>query len=177
MSEQPSVVPTVEHQTRFWNDWNAETRERARGEVSERQAEVILGWVSSLGRSDLRILDVGCGSGWFSAELARFGTVVAVDLSDEVLLRAQKRYPMVTFVAGDFAGTDLGGRGFDIVVSLEVLAHVSDQAAFVERISGLLVRGGELMLATQNSEVLQHHCRIPAPGPGQLRRWVSLAEL
>jgi 2-polyprenyl-3-methyl-5-hydroxy-6-metoxy-1,4-benzoquinol methylase len=139
------------------------------------QAAVVRRWLTALGRTDLDILEVGCGSGWFCAELAAFGSVTGTDLADDVLERARRRTPAVTFVAGDFMKLPFGKH--DVVVSLEVLSHVSDQPAFVEKLASHLRPGGHLMLATQNRPVLQRYNRLPPPGPGQLRRWVDAGEL
>ena len=164
-------------QQSFWNGWNAEFREDAMSAVSHRQAEIVTGWLERLGRTDLDLLEVGCGSAWFAPALGRFGTVTATDLSDEVLDRAAKRWPQATFVAGDFMALDLGVSRFDVVVSLEVLSHVFDQTAFIRKIARHLKPGGLLMLATQNRHVLERYNAIPPPAPGQLRRWVYREEL
>jgi SAM-dependent methyltransferase len=132
--------------------------------------------LESLGRTDLSILEVGCGSGWFCPQLMRFGVVTGTDLSDEGLARAQQRAPEATFVAGDFMSLDLR-TDFDVVVTLEVLSHVLDQRAFIGKLASHLRPGGHLMLATQNRFVLQYLNWRPPPGPGQLRRWVNGREL
>jgi len=168
---------SVELQQRFWNGWNASTREKQLGEISRRQSEVILGWLNSLDRRDLEIIEVGCGAGWFCDDLSRYGAVTATDLSDEVLARAQERVPQVRFVAGDFMDLDFGEGCFDVVVSIEVLSHVADHAAFVDKMARLLRDGGLLMLATQNRPVLERYNSIPPPAPGQLRRWFDSEEL
>ena len=172
-----SEAGQVEDQRRFWNAWNATTREHEQGEISLRQSRVVLDWLRELGRGDLDLLEVGCGAGWFCPRLAEFGQVVATDLSDEVLTRARARAPQVDFVAGDFMALDFGRERFDVVVALEVLSHVADQPAFVAKIARHLRPGGQLMLATQNRPVLERLNRIPPPAPGQLRRWVDAAEL
>jgi 2-polyprenyl-3-methyl-5-hydroxy-6-metoxy-1,4-benzoquinol methylase len=164
-------------QRTFWNRWNATNREESVGEVSRRQAEVMCGWLDSLGRRDLDIADVGCGTGWLCRQLTRFGQVTGTDLSDEVLARAQHRAPEVKFVAGDFMTLDFGVSSFDVVVTLEVLSHVSDQKAFVAKLAHHLRPSGHLMMATQNRVVLQHFNRLFPPAPGQLRRWVDRREL
>jgi SAM-dependent methyltransferase len=166
-------MDTLETQRTFWNSWNADHREDGVGEISRRQAEVIVGWLSEQERRNLDILEVGCGTGWFCPQLSRFGRVTATDLSDEVLRRAQARWPGVGFLAGDFATLPLKEGTFDVVVSLEVLSHVADQDAFIARIHRLLKPGGLLLLATQNRSVLSMHCDIAEPRPGQLRNWVD----
>lgn len=173
----PCMTPRIEAQRHFWNTWNAQTREHERQQVSIRQAEVVIGWLEKLGRKDLRILEVGCGAGWFCPELARFGEVIGTDLSDEVLERAKQRWPHIDFIAGDFFALDFAPASFDVIVTLEVLSHVEDQQKFFARLAHLLVPGGKLFLATQNRQVLENHCNIPPPGPGQIRYWVDSKEL
>jgi 2-polyprenyl-3-methyl-5-hydroxy-6-metoxy-1,4-benzoquinol methylase len=170
-------VAPISLQQSFWNGWNASNRERSVDEVSRRQAEVVCEWLSSLGRKDLEIIDVGCGAGWLCPQLTRFGRVTGTDLSDEVLARARERLPGVTFVAGDFMDLDFGARSFDVIVSLEVLSHVADQRAFLNKLASHLRPRSYLMLATQNRVVLQCLNLIPPPAPGQLRRWVDRREL
>lgn len=158
----------------FWNRWNAEARERIQGDVSLDQARVVTGWLE--GERGLRILDAGCGTGWMSERLVPFGTVVGTDLADEVVDRAAARVPDVTFVAGDVMTVDVGSE-FDVIVSLEVLSHVPDQAGLLGRFHSLLRPGGRLLLATQNRPVLERLNRIPPPAPGQRRAWVDRDEL
>jgi 2-polyprenyl-3-methyl-5-hydroxy-6-metoxy-1,4-benzoquinol methylase len=163
-------------QVAFWNRWNAEARESSTGDISKEQAAVITSWLGGLGRTDLDIIDVGCGAGWLCPQLVRFGRVTGTDLSDSVLARAANRFPDVNFVAGDFMGLDFGRGAFDVVVSLEVLSHVADQPAFLRKLAGLLRPGGYLMLATQNRPQLERN-NLPAPVEGQIRRWVDRDEL
>lgn len=114
----------------FWNQWNAEHREEAQGFVSLRQAEIVEGWLA--GESGLRILDIGCGTGWMTERLLPYGEVTGTDLADEVVGRARLRTPEATFVAGDFMTVDVGSD-FDVIVCFEALSYVADQPAFLAR--------------------------------------------
>jgi 2-polyprenyl-3-methyl-5-hydroxy-6-metoxy-1,4-benzoquinol methylase len=168
-------VAPIPLQQSFWNQWNSSTREQKVEEISLRQARVVRGWLEALGRTDLEILEVGCGAGWLCPELMPFGRVTGTDLSDEVLNRAKQRMPEVNFVAGDFMSLEFAT--FDVVVTLEVLSHVADQPAFISKLASHIRPGGYLMMATQNRPVLQKFNNIPPPKPGQLRRWVDQSEL
>jgi 2-polyprenyl-3-methyl-5-hydroxy-6-metoxy-1,4-benzoquinol methylase len=170
-----SGVPLHE-QRQFWNAWNAAAREHAVGKVSLDQRAVILRWLTELQVQNARLVDLGCGTGWLCEKLTAFGTVTGADLADEVIDRARNRVPQVNFVAGDIMTLDLGDDSFDVVIALEVLAHVGDQAAFIRKVAHLLKPGGYAMIATQNRPVLERN-KIPSPHPGQLRRWVDGAEL
>ena len=158
-----------------WNAWNSRTREQSVEARSERHAAMILGWLEAIGRRDLQVLDCGCGAGWLSARMQPFGQVTAVDLADEVLTRAQARWPAIQFRAGDFFEMDLPEASFDVVTSLEVLSHVPDQAGYVGKIARLLKPGGALMMATQNRPVLELN-KLPPPD-GWIRDWVDRDEL
>ncbi len=170
-------IPSIAAQRDAWEKWNAETREHRLSDISEDQRDRAVGWLKTLNRQDLRIIDVGCGAGWLCPELARFGRVTATDLSASVLSRARARMPNVNFVPGDFMELQFDGEGFDVVVSLEMLAHVADQPAFIAKLAGLLRPGGVLILATQNRPVLEKLNRVPPPAPGSIRKWLDEAEL
>ncbi|CAN7519414.1 class I SAM-dependent methyltransferase [Phyllobacterium sp. LjRoot231] len=169
------IVP-MSQQQQFWNQWNSSTREIHLDEVSFRQAEVVLGWLAAENRTDLQILEVGCGAGWFCGDLSRYGQVTATDLSDEVLARAQQRMPHVKFVSGDFMELEFDQK-FDVLVTLEVLSHVADQPAFIAKLADHLRNGGTLMLATQNKPVIEKYNRVDPAGAGQLRKYVDSRQL
>ena len=171
----PPTQPT-EIQKKFWNQWNSSTREIEIHNVSIEQAEVIHSWLVQTDRTDLRIIDVGCGAGWLCGQLVQFGQVTGTDLSDQVLERAAKREPAVEFISGDFMELEFPEEAYDVVVTLEVLSHVSDQDAFIRKIHRMLRPGGLLMIATQNRPALEKNI-IPPPGPGQLRKWLNKDEL
>jgi 2-polyprenyl-3-methyl-5-hydroxy-6-metoxy-1,4-benzoquinol methylase len=170
-------VAPLSLQQSFWNEWNASVREKTIDEVSIRHAKVVCGWLTSLRRKDLAIIEVGCGTGWFCPQLMRFGRVTAIDLADRVLARAKHRTPEVTFLSGDFMSMDMGTNSFDVAVTLEVLSHVADQRGFIRKLASHLRSQGYLMMATQNRFVLERLNRIPPPAPGQLRRWFDRQEL
>lgn len=169
-------IEPIDVQRAFWNDWNAAWREKSLDFRSVEQADVVVSWLERLGRKDLSILDVGCGTGWLCPQLTRFGQVTGTDLADEILTRAAAKVPEVRFVSGDFNRLEFGGVEFDVVVSLEVLSHVADQTLFLDKISTLLKPGGYLMIATQNRPVLEANATAP-PSPGQRRHWVDRHEL
>lgn len=167
----------IELQRDFWDAWNASHREQRLGDVSLDQRRMIVGWLAELDRTDLDIIEVGCGAGWLCPSLKPFGRVTATDLSEHVLERARQRVPDVRFIAGDFMALDFPQSAFDVVVSVEVLSHVADHAAFVAKLSRLLRPGGLLMLATQNRPILERFNTVEQPRPGNLRRWFDRDEL
>ncbi len=102
------------------------------------------------GHSPLRICDLGCGSGWISNQLRFLGDVTAVDISPKGIEIAKEHYPDVTFQVHD-AITFRDSRGFELVVSSEVIEHVSNQAAYVDAINAILRPGGYVILTCPNA--------------------------
>jgi len=178
---QPQTKTSIEikEQKQFWNGWNTKYRVQNKNlpEANLRQASMVTQWMRGLNRNDLDILEVGCGSGWLCEQLLTFGEVTGTDLSDEVLARAESSLQKIKFVAGDFLELDFASSSFDVVVSLEVLAHVGNQALFLEKIARLLRPGGYLMLATQNRFVLERWTGVPQRGASQIRNWVDARSL
>lgn len=164
----------IEFQRAFWNGWN--TIHESPPDVALAQADVITSWLDDLARNDLNIIDIGCGTGWLSSRLTRFGSVTATDLCDQHLARAATGAPEVRFVAGNFMELDFGICAYDVAVSLEMLSHVADQREFLKKISSLLKANGYLLLATQNRPALERNV-MPARKPGQLSKWVDRDEL
>lgn len=163
-------------QEQYWSKWNREKAQRPLSEVSARQKRETIARLKQLERTDLAILEVGCGAAWLTPELQAFGTVTATDLSADAVASAAQRIPSARFIAGDFMQMDLPAQAFDVVVTLEVLAHVADQRAFAAKLARHLRPGGLLILATQNRPVLENHNTV-RPTEGQLRHWVDRHEL
>lgn len=111
-------------------------------------------WVLELVRPYLgrRILDAGCGVGNFTAlvePLAEY--VLAVDLSQENLRLLESRFSSSSIV--EVAAHDLDAdlelvarKNIDTVVCLDVLEHVADDVALLERFRDIVTPGGHLLL-------------------------------
>jgi 2-polyprenyl-3-methyl-5-hydroxy-6-metoxy-1,4-benzoquinol methylase len=167
----------IHEQVRSWDSWNAAAREHGISPAAAHHAQAVEASIAAFGRTDMTIVDVGCGTGWLCERLQKFGRVTGVDLSDQVLDRARARVPGVTFLSGDLFQIDLPTNSFDVVVTLEVLSHVQDQRAFVGRLASLLKPEGLLIIATQNRPVFERWSAVSGPNPGQIRHWVDAKTL
>lgn len=104
-----------------------------------------------------RALDVGCGAGLLSEPLARMGAeVTGVDAAAENIgaarAHAEGQGLTIDYRAGEL--DQLGDGRFDLVVSMEVVEHVTDPAAFVAGLAKRLAPGGLLILSTPNRTAL-----------------------
>lgn len=104
-----------------------------------------------------RVLDLGCGEGRFAAAMRRAGaSVTAADVAPEALRRASAAHPLleVRLLAGE-AELPFEDCAFDAVWAGEVIAHVSDTAAWLSEVRRVLRSGGMLLLSTPNHPPLE----------------------
>jgi trans-aconitate methyltransferase len=92
-----------------------------------------------------RILDLGCGTGQLTADLAqRTGQVIGLDRSPEMLADARKNFPGIEFVEGDAASFHFE-KPFDAVFSNAALHWVKNAEGAATSIAGALRPGGRFV--------------------------------
>ena len=100
----------------------------------------------------MRVLEVGCGTGLFTAMLARTEVrLVAIDISPALLEKARARglpEDRVRFVEGALEEAPITGP-FDAVIGSSVLHHLDLRRA-LSRVYALLVPGGRVCFAEPN---------------------------
>ncbi len=111
-----------------------------------------------------RVLDLGCGDGVFTFELAGTGvSVVGADISTESLSRARRKYPDLEFRQVSSAqGLPFEDASFDLVICSEVIGQVVDTQAFLTEVRRALCSSGKLVVT------VPYHGRL-------LNTWIALA--
>ncbi|QNE40044.1 methyltransferase domain-containing protein [Hymenobacter sp. NBH84] len=90
------------------------------------------------------ILDLGCGSGELTQQLANAGAeVVGIDASAEMIDKAREQFPTLDFRVGDGASFELPER-FDAFFSNAALHWMPNAAAVVRQMHRHLKPGGRL---------------------------------
>ncbi len=109
-----------------------------------------------------RWLDLGCGDGVITAQIADFAaSVTGVDISDRNIVaanalrsRPNTRYVRAAIEDTDAYGANDGEEQYDTVSAFEILEHVYDAAAFLRIAAAQLRPGGVLLLSTPNAASL-----------------------
>ncbi len=123
----------------------------------------------------LNVIDVGCGGGLLSEPMARLGAdVTGIDAGEENVAIARTH--------ADAMGLDITYRQvlpeqlsneqahYDVVLSMEVVEHVSDLDLFMESLAGLLKPGGTMLLSTLNRTLKS--LALAKIGAEYILRWV-----
>ena len=108
-------------------------------------------------------IDVGCGAGLLTEPLARLGAqATGIDAAPENIGAARAHAEAVGLDVEYLAGgiESLAGRRFDLVVSMEVIEHVADTAAFAQGLADALAPGGLMVLSTPNRTALSRLAMI-----------------
>jgi ubiquinone/menaquinone biosynthesis C-methylase UbiE len=105
------------------------------------------------GRSGLRIVDCGAGTGHNLAMLARHGRVVAFDITPGGLTRA--RAAGRPLVRADITRIPFRGETFDVATSFDVLQCVPDDEGAVREMARIVRPGGTVLLTVAALDVLR----------------------
>jgi SAM-dependent methyltransferase len=83
-----------------------------------------------------RVLDLGCGIGLYAPALTKLGIAyTGADVSPVALAQARARCPAGQFVQSDILNMRLETLHFDAVMAVDVLCHLTDDAAWRKAIA------------------------------------------
>ena len=133
---------TGEAMAEMTNRWNAREYDAKHAFVYEKAK----GLVDLLApKSDERILDLGCGTGVLTSEIAATGaTAFGIDRSPEMVAQAKSKFPALRFEVVDATKMEFDGE-FDAVFSNAVLHWIPEAEQVVRGIARALKPGGRFV--------------------------------
>jgi 2-polyprenyl-6-hydroxyphenyl methylase / 3-demethylubiquinone-9 3-methyltransferase len=160
---------------------------RAEGRV--RNPWIVSEIQTRLGSGPARILDVGCGAGFLSNDLARHGhRVTGIDFSRDSLEVARRHDTTgtVSYGFGDGCRLEFADAVFDVVCAMDFLEHVEEPAKAVSEAARVLRQGGLFFFHTFNRNFrswlvvikgVEIFVRNTPEGMHRLRYFIKPAEL
>ncbi len=139
--------------------------------ASERLEAVYLGRdvvaqrADTLTRLDIRpgetVLDIGSGPGFLAEDMAvragASGQVTGIDLSPQMVARAQARSRGVRYFEADATDLPFDDGSFDVVVSTQTAEYVPDIAAFCTEFARVMSPGGRGLVMASDWRTLAWH--------------------
>ena len=144
---------------------------------AQRTAENSAGFLLGHLEAGQRLLDVGCGPGSITVDLAELvapGPVIGVDREPAVLegarrLAAERGLANLTFEPADTYSLPYPDDHFDVVYAHQVLQHLVDPVAALVEMRRVLRPGGVLAVRDSDYATMTH-----APHEPLLDRWLEL---
>ncbi len=103
---------------------------------------------NKLKKRKLRILDLGCGTGFNLYMLREFGEVYGIDISEEAL-KICKKNGFKNVKLGDAHNLDcFGDNFFDLVIAVELFEHLEDDLKALAEVRRVLKKDGLLIGTT-----------------------------
>lgn len=122
--------------------WDAGLYDAKHGFVSAKARDLLAQLAPQPGE---RILDLGCGTGTLTSQIAASGSeVVGVDRSPEMIAEARKKFPQLRFEVCDARSLPFSSE-FDAVFSNAALHWISEAELVIECVSRALNRGGRFV--------------------------------
>lgn len=115
-----------------------------------------------------RVIDLGCGAGYGSAELARTATsVLGIDLSNDAVDWARTQYPQsnIRFEQASCEATPAQDASIDLAVAFEVIEHLEQPEKLLVEARRILAPGGQFIVSTPNIEYYAESREDAGPNP------------
>lgn len=169
---QAPVDSYFDARTRYWNDIYA-SRD-VQGIVYRRRMMAALQWAQELGPpAGTRALDIGCGAGLLTVELAAMGlSVIATDASQEMVRTATANVTRrglqdrVEVRQADVHRLPFESDAFELVTLLGLLPWLHDAAGALMELGRVLAPGGTILVTADNERRLN---RLVEPFESPLR--------
>jgi SAM-dependent methyltransferase len=132
---------------------------------SERGLGIVYEWAAfqrllPASLADKRVLDLGCGLGYFAREARARGAkqVVGVDLSELMLEEARRRTDDagIVYIRESLEAFAVEPASFDLVVSSLALHYLADYAGLVRRVATWLEPGGRFAFSVEHPIFTAH---------------------
>jgi len=122
------MLPDIDPSHQYYREW----------QLRKNSCKKLVQYINKK-ESGLNILEIGCGNGWLSAQLAieTKSNVTGVDINIVELEQAQKLFQQITnlnFIEGDIDATKLSDKKFDLILFaasiqyFESLKNILDKA-------------------------------------------------
>jgi SAM-dependent methyltransferase len=115
-----------------------------------------------------RILDMGCGTGYGTAELARHAlTATGIDVATSAVEHAREHFTArnLRYLRASCTQLPFPDASFDLAVSFEVIEHIPEWRRLIEEARRVLKPGGQFIVSTPNRLYYAESRKLAGPNP------------
>ena len=113
---------------------------------SEKIIELLIEIISNLKLK--KILDIGCGAGWYLKKLERMGDTIGLDFCMNYLSQARDFCKKSLFINADAQRLPFRNNYFDLILCTEVLEHLPFPCQCLKEIARVLSKNGVAVITT-----------------------------
>nr|MDO8135789.1 class I SAM-dependent methyltransferase [Candidatus Njordarchaeum guaymaensis] len=109
-------------------------------------------WIRYLGRlrPSGKLLDLGCGEGFFLEEAERYYETQGADISEYAIKNAKKRRKTTRLCVKDVKHLDFPPKQFNIIVSFDLMEHIDRPLITIKQCNNILKDRGILLISVPN---------------------------
>jgi len=97
--------------------------------------------------SDSAFLDLGCGTGNYTAALQKTAkSLIGIDISKGMIEQAQVKFPQIHLICGDVTNLPCDSETFDGAFAIQLLHHLNKKEIFLKEAHRVLRKGGCLAI-------------------------------
>lgn len=147
-----SRIPT---ETELINHYNQYTRNNFISPITVKNYQDLLTSFEPY-RKTGRILDIGCGDGYFLEEARKMGwEVYGTEYTDDAIEVCKEKG--IQMHQGKLTPTNYDADSFDVITSFEVIEHINNPIEEVQNIRSILRKGGIFYLTTPNFNAIERY--------------------
>ena len=170
----------------FDNYWKSIFKKRTIGDIEHQsvQSKEIIEWhkkfIKKIGPSlfknrKIRVLDIGCGTGYLTNLFCKFSDeVFGVDYLEEFIIEAKLKYNKPKFVNCNIYNLDKIEGDFDLVVCFGIMQHLSDLETALKNIKLKLStkKQSKALITTMNSNSIfyKNNLRFKFVNPTEIEK-------
>jgi SAM-dependent methyltransferase len=113
-----------------------------------------------------QVLDIGCGAGYGTAELAKHASAtVGIDVAVDALNYARSHYPNVRFEQAPASALPFADQSFDLITAFEVIEHLNDWRQLLAEARRVMRHNGTFFVSTPNKSYYAESRSQDGPNP------------
>jgi 2-polyprenyl-3-methyl-5-hydroxy-6-metoxy-1,4-benzoquinol methylase len=142
----------------YWNNMSCCYEDEIFSVLDSDRKQLVLRQIRKLGAPEKSACDYGCGIGHFLPYLsASFQKVIAIDISPDLITRAQKKCSHLTnvsYITADLAadGLRLANTHFILSVNTLIMPSLAARLRILDIMAGHILKDGHLMLVVPSLE-------------------------